>query len=253
MKNKARIFALLLVFLFLFLPTAILAEDGDDGEETLPENWKPYSLVCEEGKTQATLHMHPVYAERGNVDLYDAFVEASAAGMSLYVGIGDVKLHLSTKLVSDIAERGEPVLLSIKELKAASDEGAGSSDGTERDELPLDARYAFDLGFPFDTRSVRISIKHPTKNADGLHVLVSSGSGDATVLKSAYSDSLVSFFPEDSKFTLRITEEPLPERASPLPLLLAAFLLLLVAGSAVLILLLKKGTLKRIYLNRIGE
>lgn len=251
--KKTRICSLLLVFLFLFLlPLTVFADDNGDGtyeKDLLSRNQKPYSFLYEEGEKEAFLQMHPIYAERGNVDLRDAFVQAREKGASMFLSIGSVKIYLTARLVSDVAERGDPVFLYIEKL-SSEDETTDVEEETTADELPRDVIYRFDLGFPFSYRSVRIAVKHPTSNADKLNLIASDESGTETVLKSAYDDSLASFFPKEEAFTLRITETPLPEKAPPIPLLLASILLLLVLGSVVLLVLIKTGRLKRIYLTR---
>ena len=253
--KKTRICALLLVFLLFFLlPLSVCAVDNEVAEHEdviLPQNSKPYSFLCEEGEKEASIHMHSIYAERGDVDLHDAFVEAAEKGKSLFISIGSVKLYLTEKLVSEVSDRKEPVRLYIEKL-SSEDEKADIEEETTADELPRDVIYRFDLGFPFSYRSIRIAVKHSTSNADDLHLIASDESGAETVLKSAYDNSLASFFPEEAAFTLLITEKPLPEKASPIPLLLAAILLLLIAGSVVLLVFIKTERLKRIYLNRFG-
>lgn len=252
--RQTRIHALLLVFLFLLLlPLTVCAEDNKNGEheeeEALPENWKPYSLLCEEEDKEASLHMPAIYAERGDVDLLDAFIEVAKKNAPLFISVGSVKLYLTAKLVSDVADRGEPILLYVEEI-SAEDEKTDGEGKTASDELPRDAIYRFDLGFAFSYQSVRIAVKHPTSNADSLHLISSNGNGTETVLKAAYSDSLASFFPEETAFTLRITEEPLSKKESLIPLFFIVFLLFLIAGSVALLVLIKTGKLKRIYLHR---
>jgi len=257
MSRASRICTLLLVFLLVLLsPLCIYAgEDddhsGDDGEDIMPS--KLYSYSFEEGDTQASLHLHRVYAERGNVDLLDAFVETAEHGVSLYISLGDFKLYLTAGLVSQIAKRGEPVTIYVKEIVEETNGSDTDETVDSGEETPVDVVYDVDLGFEFDREALKIQIKHKTKHADRLRVLSIDENGSETELTSSYGSSLVAFFPEQSAFTLRITEDPPPEGASRLPVLLSGILLVLVALSVVLIVLLRRGTLESMYLRRYGK
>lgn len=256
MTRTSRICTLLLIFLLVLLtPLPTFAGEDDDlsiGDE-VPAPSKPYSYSYEEGDTQASLHMHKVYAERGNVDLLDAFVETAEHSASLYISFGDFKLHLTAKLVSDIAARGEPVMLYVKERTEES--GDSSTDETlDADSgIPVDVVYDVDLGFEFDRESIKIQIKHTTKHADRLRVLSINEDGAETELKSSYASALVTLFPVDSAFTLRITEEPAAPGIPKILVLLFAVLFVLVALSVAACVLLRSGTLKRAFLRRYGE
>ncbi len=248
MSRMSRIYALLLVFLLLFLTPFCVYAVGDEDDSYEEETLRPtklYSFNYEEKSSQGSLHLHRSYAERGDVDLLAPFVETAGHGGSMYISIGDVKLYLSTKLVKEIARRGEPVLIYIKELTEETNKPDTAEGG-----LPQDVVYDIDLGFEFDRESLKIQIKHMTTNAEGLRVLSIDESGTETELKSSYGKSLVAFFPERTAFTLRITEEPPSEGLSKVLILLSGVLILLVALSAVTVVLLRRGVLKRAFLRR---
>lgn len=257
MSQRSRTCTLLLVFLLVFLIPFCVYADDDDFSRNDDENLTPaklYSYSYEEGDTQASIHLHKVYAERGNVDLLDAFTETAEYGASLFISISDVKLYLTAKLVSEIAERGEPVTIYLQERTAETDDAPSDGEPLETDteeaNLPVDVVYDIDLGFKFEKESLKIRIKHKTTNADGLRVLAIDENGTETELKSSYGKSLVSFFPEEAAFTLRITEKPPSEGISKVLVLLSGILIVLVALSVVAFVLLRNGTLKRMFLRK---
>lgn len=257
MTVKRRVFALFLVLMLFFcasFPISALDDsDFDLSDDGGGSSEKVYSYNYDEEKGEASIHLHNSYAEKGNVDLRDAFVETAGYYCSLYINLGNVKLFLSAKTVADTAEKGEPVMLYVKKL-VAEEEADGESEAsdteteTEADKnaLPSDVLYEISLGgIEFEYHSLKIQLKHRTDHAERLRILASDESGVESELKWAYSDALVSFFPESGDFTLRITEEARPDSTSKLLLLLAGALGVLIVLSAVTAILLKKGTVRK--------
>lgn len=256
MKSFRRISALFLALLcILALPFTVFAEEWDDGSSDDGGASKVYSYVFDdETDDTAALHLHESYAENGNVDLYDAFRETALYDASLYISIGNVKFFLTAKTVQDTVKRGEPVMLYVKEIEtdAEAEETASDSSGEnasgEESEEKADVIYEMSLGgIPFEYGKLKVQIKHKTDNADAIRVVATDENGGETDLQSAYADNLVTFFPESNTFTVRITEEPVPEGRSTLLILLSGILALLILLSVVLIILLKTGWLKRRY------
>ena len=256
MSRMSRIYALLLAFLLILLtPFSVYAEGDEDDDSWGNDSIRPsklYSFAYEGNNAQGAIHLHKSYAERGDVDLLDAFIETAEKGGSMYINAGDVKLYLSKKLVSKIAARREPVMIYVKERIAESDVDTDETVGADtiEDGIPVDVVYDVDLGVEFEPGAFKVQVKYATKNADGIRVLSIDESGKETVLKSAYGNSLVAFFPERTAFTLRITEEPPAEGLSKILVLLSGVLILLVALSAVTVVLLRRGVLKRAFLRR---
>ena len=249
------ILAAVVLLLLFVLPINASADmyietDAELPTDTPTETPAPvYDTHYDEKIGELTVYMHIVNAERGTLDLLPVLRDAAEKSAAVNIDAGPVKVYVSKKAVPALVLSGQETLIfKIEDL--CPDEDA------ERDEGDTEmARYRVTIGdenadLPKD--SIRLRFRYRAIDPTLSCAYAVGADGRETALRSAYLDGLVSFYPE--AFGEFVVREAPPEAGMPKTVLLSVGLFSLVLlASVILLVLLKTGTVRKLYLKRIGK